>query len=65
MKKIILLVVVLIGLLLSVYFVWPKGSGYNDTFATVEHTQFAVDKPLEVLSRIFLVDRAIRISLRD
>jgi hypothetical protein len=58
MKKIILLVAVLLGLILAVYFLWPKGTGYNDTFATTEHTQFAVDKPQEVLSRIFLVDRA-------
>lgn len=58
MKKIILLLAILLGLIFTVYWFWPKGAAYTDTFANAEHTQFAVEKAPEVLGRIFLADRA-------
>jgi hypothetical protein len=59
MKRLIILLLVLIGLSTAAYFLWKgsTSSSYKDTFADVEHTQFAVENAKEVLGRIFLADR--------
>ncbi len=63
MKRIIILLLVLIGLSVAAYFLWNRSKQYEDTFANVEHTQFAVENAREVLGRIFLADREGNVAL--
>jgi len=64
MKNKITITAAVLGLLVVILLIirFSKKS-YKDTFANVEFTQFAVEKPQEVLSRIFLADRENNIAL--
>lgn len=57
MKRIGLLAIILIILLGLAYWLWQGREEYKDSFAEVEHTQFAVENAREVLHKIFLADK--------
>jgi hypothetical protein len=64
-NKFLLAAIVLVILLVAVAFFYFYRNTYKDTFASVEFTQFAVEKPREVLKRIFLADRENNLALLE
>jgi hypothetical protein len=65
-KNKFLVAAIVLGLLLIVVTIFYFNSNaYKDTFASVEFTQFAVEKPKEVLKRIFLADRENNLALLE